>query len=118
MRRFALTLMAAGTMVIAGAQVASAAVPTHVSIAFNHMTERFHGATMSSNAARDTSITRRKVSAERAEFPLAIVRARPYDAEAGEHRSGAGSDERNAGVKAQAERSEHPEDGSERDPVR
>ena len=50
MRRKAVTLAAAAVMALGLAQTASAAVVSHISIAWNASTERFHGKVTASNA--------------------------------------------------------------------
>ncbi len=49
MRRSIIAMLTVGVVALGGAQAASAAVPTHVSIAFNHATEKFHGRATSSS---------------------------------------------------------------------
>jgi len=50
MRRSAVVLVVAAIMALGTAQIAAAAVQSHISIAFNHTTERFHGRVTSPNA--------------------------------------------------------------------
>ena len=50
MRRRALIGLAAAIMALAGPIAASAAVPSTISVAYNHQTEFFHGAVRSGNA--------------------------------------------------------------------
>ena len=50
MRRLIVLLMATTALVVVALQPAFATVTTHVSIAYNHTTDRFHGAATSANA--------------------------------------------------------------------
>jgi hypothetical protein len=50
MRRRAGVLVVAAIMALGTAQIAAAVVSSHISIAYNHTTQRFHGRVTSSNA--------------------------------------------------------------------
>jgi hypothetical protein len=50
MRRSAAVLVIAAVIALGTAQIAAAVVQSHISIAFNHTTERFHGRVTSSNS--------------------------------------------------------------------